>query len=407
MRIAVVNWSRRRVAGAESYITAAAGELSRGCHHLALWTESAGPADRPPIPMPPDAPVWIAAELGRERAIADLKSWRPDILFFHGLSDPAVEECLRAIAPGVLVFHNYYGTCVSGMKMFSFPVRRPCRRRFGLGCLACYFPRRCGGLNPVTAVRHYRVAARRLQQLRRHSGVVVFSSAMHAECLRHGVAGDRLHHVPPLLTGEGGGCRLPLADAAFSGESWELLYVGRMDAMKGGPVLMSALRTLPARLGRPVRLTLAGEGPDRRKWERLAGRAATAGLQIRFEGWVTGDRLDDLYRRSHLLLVPSQWPEPFGLIGPEAGLFGVPAAAFAVGGIRDWLHDGVNGRVAPAAPPTASGFADAIVGCLSDATGYQKLRAGARQLARRYTDAAAHLARLNWIFEQVAAGAAS
>ena len=50
-------------------------------------------------------------------------------------------------------------------------------------------------------------------------------------------------------------------------------------------------------------------------------------------------------------MVPSIWPEPFGQVGPEAGLYGVPAAAFAVGGTPSWLTDGVNGRLAPGDPP--------------------------------------------------------
>ena len=49
---------------------------------------------------------------------------------------------------------------------------------------------------------------------------------------------------------------------------------------------------------------------------------------------------------SDLLVVPSVWPEPFGSVGPAAAQHGIPAAAFAVGGIPQWLHEGVNGHLA-------------------------------------------------------------
>ena len=52
-------------------------------------------------------------------------------------------------------------------------------------------------------------------------------------------------------------------------------------------------------------------------------------------------------KASRLLVVPSVWPEPFGSVGMAAARCGVPAAAFAVGGIPQWLHDGVNGHLAP------------------------------------------------------------
>ena len=73
-----------------------------------------------------------------------------------------------------------------------------------------------------------------------------------------------------------------------------------------------------------------------------------------------------LFQESDLLVVPSIWPEPFGQVGPEAGLYGVPVAAFAVGGTPSWLTDGVNGLLAAGDPPTAAGLAESIVGCLAD-----------------------------------------
>ena len=93
--------------------------------------------------------------------------------------------------------------------------------------------------------------------------------------------------------------------------------------------------------------------------------------------------------------------EPFGLVGPEAGRFGVPAAAFDVGGISEWLHDGVNGQLAPGNPPTARGLADAIVRCLRDPVRYAKLRKGALETSLRF-DMRRHIESLLGIFGQVA-----
>ena len=60
---------------------------------------------------------------------------------------------------------------------------------------------------------------------------------------------------------------------------------------------------------------------------------------------------------------------------------GVPAAAFDVGGIRDWLIDGQTGALAPGDPPTAAGLATAIVACVHDETRRAALGAAARTAA--------------------------
>ena len=83
--------------------------------------------------------------------------------------------------------------------------------------------------------------------------------------------------------------------------------------------------------------------------------------------------------------MPSVWPEPFGRSGPELGAMGVPSAAFAVGGIPEWLRDGVNGFLAAADPPTSESLADAIVRCLADGATYARLRAGAIESTDRFT----------------------
>ena len=52
-------------------------------------------------------------------------------------------------------------------------------------------------------------------------------------------------------------------------------------------------------------------------------------------------------------------------------------AAFAVGGIGEWLTPGQNGHLAPGNPPTVEGLTAAIVACLKDPQTHARLREGA------------------------------
>jgi glycosyltransferase involved in cell wall biosynthesis len=410
LRIAIVTWSRRRAGGVESYLqTVAAGLRGRG-HDVALWHEVDAPADRPAIALPDGVPAWCAGGMGPERALAALRGWRPDLLYSHGTDSPELEAGTLTAAPGVFFVHSYYGTCISGFKAFKVPRARPCGRRFGPGCLLHYLPRRCGGWSPLTMWRQYHRQRARLGQLRRYAAVVTHSEHMRREYLRYGLPAERVaaytdvadhDHAPE---GDGPRVALPLVGEAPppGGAEARLLFLGRMERLKGGDVLLDALPRVAAALGRPVRLSFAGAGPARAAWEararRLQGRHPD--VRVDFLGWVGRDALGGLFEAHDLLAVPSLWPEPYGLVGIEAGWCGLPAAAFAAGGIGDWLKDGVNGALAPADPPTVAGLADAVVRCLRDPAAHARLRRGAAELARR-TRLAAHLDSLQGIFDRV------
>ena len=324
---------------------------------------------------------------------------------------------------------------MDGSKLFSFPTARPCERAFGLGCLLNFYPRRCGGLNPITMARAYGEKAARLRILRGYRAILTASEHMRREYLKHGFAESAVHLVPlPVcsdrdrdncnsgyaslhspLAGWDDGWRRETSKHAQGAKSnedesnedqWRLLFAGRMTKLKGGAVLLDAIPAAAAALGRPVRVTFAGEGPAREDWEAQARvlEAHNPNVRIEFVGWLDADALDALAKRIHLLVMPSLWPEPFGLVGPEFGLKGIPAAAFAVGGVPEWLTDGINGYLAPNDPPTAHGLAAAITRCLYDSDAYTRLCRGAVALAQRFS-LARHLETLIAIFAEATGSA--
>jgi glycosyltransferase involved in cell wall biosynthesis len=176
-----------------------------------------------------------------------------------------------------------------------------------------------------------------------------------------------------------------------------------MDRLKGGLMLLAALPIIRQSLNRPLHVTFAGDGPERELWKSRAAsmQSTDGGLSFEFPGWVNGDAQEVLLAGSDLFVMPSIWPEPFGLSGPQAGVHGVPAVAFDVGGVSDWLKDGVSGYLAPADPPTPQGLAEAVIKCLRDPDLYLKLRSGAAAAARSLS-ASDHVSKLMAVFEDVA-----
>jgi glycosyltransferase involved in cell wall biosynthesis len=124
---------------------------------------------------------------------------------------------------------------------------------------------------------------------------------------------------------------------------------------------------------------IVGDGPQRTTCERLA---SALGVDATFCGWLQGDERWDWVRAATLLALPSTWPEPFGLVGLEAAALGVPAIAFDVGGVREWLRPGETGYLVPADPPRASRFADVLVDAFRRPEALVAMRARAIATAR-------------------------
>ena len=156
MRIAILNWTSRPAGGVGSYLRLVIPALARREHDIAFWHELGERPDGDPFALPAGSPSWSVEQIGVERALGELGAWRPHVLVSHGLIDPAVEARTLEISPAVFLAHAYYGTCISGAKMFKSPTNMPCSRTFGWPCLAHYYPRRCGGWSPITMVREFR-----------------------------------------------------------------------------------------------------------------------------------------------------------------------------------------------------------------------------------------------------------
>jgi glycogen(starch) synthase len=164
-----------------------------------------------------------------------------------------------------------------------------------------------------------------------------------------------------------------------------LLFAGRLEHEKGVQTLLHAL-PLVARRVPAVRLRVAGRGTYAAELERLA---AAIGLtdRVRFDGWVEGERLRELYASSDAVVIPSLY-EPFGLVALEAMACSVPVIASDTGGLRELVVDEVTGILFP--PGDHVALAEVIIRLLTDRTLARSLgRAGRGMVSGRDTWASA------------------
>lgn len=163
----------------------------------------------------------------------------------------------------------------------------------------------------------------------------------------------------------------------------ELIFVGRLVSDKGANVLLEALKMLTTR----PRLTIVGDGPER---PNLISQVHALGLQsqVEFVGSQRGHHLAKLLRQHEILVVPSLWPEPFGIVALEGIACGCVAVGSAGGGLGEAI--GSCGITFPNGD--AAALAQRLADLLADPVERERLRQGAASHLTRFRPA--HIARI-------------
>ncbi len=142
---------------------------------------------------------------------------------------------------------------------------------------------------------------------------------------------------------------------------WRLLHVGRIDPRKGIETAVRALALLPPE----ATLEILGRGEEAHA-QRLRDVAAELGVADRVHfGVVDRSQLRARYAEADVVLFPTEWEEPFGLVPVEAMASGTPVVATGTGGSGEFLVDGGNCLLFPPGDHTA--LAAAVTRLATDA----------------------------------------
>ncbi len=399
MRIVVTTYHSVKVGGVETYIERLLEMLVEAGHEVVVVFDLKQNPGAPCVAVPAGVTTLNLESLGLDSVVETLNGIDDAVVLANSLDSKLYAAERRLRHPIAFYAHTYVGSCITGMRINRLPSPSPCDREFGPACLLHYFPRRCGGLSPLTMLKSYRSQAERLRLLPNVDLVIANSRALARQFAVSDVIAETLH---PVLDTVGGVPRTTFRRE----DSRSLVFVGRFEDYKGGKQLLEALPRVASLLGMPVRLTFVGEGSQRPAWERQAERltARNSSISVTFTGWLDSDEVAAVLEDQDVIVVPSVWPEPFGLVGLEAARLGIPSAAFSVGGIPDWLIDGVNGHLADGTSCSPRDLAAAIVRCVSDLEHFRNLSVGA--VDRRATfSPEAHVRRLEEILSALAESA--
>lgn len=203
-----------------------------------------------------------------------------------------------------------------------------------------------------------------------------------------GIPDNLITLIPPFTPDDG-------VSSALGPHTERIVFAGRLSPVKGVRYLLAALKDVQKAVP-GVGLDIIGDGESRGSLEVTTKSLNLEGCVI-FHGWLDHKSTDRLMRNAAIVAFPSVYPEAFGLVGIEAMIRGRPVVGFDVGGVKDWLCDGVTGFVVK--PKDTVALAESMVRLLRDRNLNQQFGSAARRIALEKFSPQPHLDRLTGIYK--------
>ncbi len=374
-------WTRD--GGVSAHVEASATVLARDGLRVGVLAAQVESSHRIPGVSVFHSPRLFDTQTSVQARLGESVPFAAQVSHLHQVDDPDVVERLRESAPVVVSAHGYTA-CTSGVHYFR--AGHECTRAHGPGCVPNLAARGCAHTRrPQTLPAAYRRAGRGLAALQRADVAVSYSSAVDRHLAANGLA--RRAVVPLFST-------TPPVSGSGHANRRRVVFAGRVVAPKGVAVLIHAARAVEAEF------VICGDGWRLASMQRLARRLGVQ-QRVDFRGWVGARELAEELANASVVVVPSLWPEPFGLVGIEALAAGRPVVASATGGIGDWLQDGVTGL--SVRPGDAGELARALEELLGDPERQHAMGLAGRQVVAARFSPERHVAALTDVYRRARA----
>ena len=298
------------------------------------------------------------------RLRSEVARLKPDVIHVHGavaFSVWAAGLCRQV--PSVLTMHDYEMCCPSG-HLWS-ERSSVCDGPSSGGCVRC-MRAESGTLRAIVRYVAFRTQVRVLLE-GFHLTAVSYSVARSIAAV-HGSFSRTVSIVRPCFTAQAG----EPSDLRDPNERPIVLFAGDLSPKKGLHVFLRACHEIEP----CVQVIIAGI--------RTKGHHWTGDLGVQLIENAPHDTVLQLMRRADVVVVPSLWEEPFGLVAQEAMGSGRPVVASDVGGLAEQIIHRENGMLVPRGDHVA--LVSAVKELLCDRELAQRLGSSARRtVAHRYS----------------------
>lgn len=305
MKILQVNDSLRILGGAEQYLIDSSAALEKRGHKVFLSQE-------------------------KDDLASLVKKEKIDVAILHNVFKIDIYKRLPNLLPTVRYVHDHR-TYSPGSSRMHFASNEICLSPLNLGHYLLYaYTQRCMSRNPW---KIFSLVFQRRTLLKLHNGLakVMANSEFVKDLLfLNGINEELLEVIHPSIN-------KPKVSKNLQVEKPVVLFAGRLFIEKGVEYLLAAMVNI-----NKAEAWIVGSGWDEERLKKMTVELKLTD-RVKFFGFVEPKELGKFYQAATVGVVPSIWPEPFGLSGIAFYSFGKPVVAFDVGGVKEWLDDGETG----------------------------------------------------------------
>jgi glycosyltransferase involved in cell wall biosynthesis len=306
-----------------------------------------------------------------------LKEFNPDVvhinsIFYH--SSPAILIPLNN-TPNIMTLHDYKIICPATNDIL---IQSSCQKLFDQNCMNC-----------VGILKYYPEKLKMYIFKKVLKNIDMFISP--SISLKDDIEKNGINNINIIHHG------INLLNYSKIKKRHTLLYVGRLSKEKGIEYLIKAMPIIIKKIPQ-IHLNIVGYGPERGNLENLTKQLKIKD-NVTFFNQVPNNSIEEYYKKSSVIIVPSIWPEPFGLIGPEAMSVGRPIIATNIGGIPEWLENGKTGYLVP--PRDSNAISKKVIQLISNHKLMDKMGNAGRKKAENEFDIKLYVKKIEKKYQEV------
>jgi glycosyltransferase involved in cell wall biosynthesis len=253
-----------------------------------------------------------------------LKEFNPDIVHLHNIYyqvSPSVLKCLKNI-PTIMSINSYEMICPMGA-IPDLSVR--CNYKFGKQCPKC--------IGSFKGYYYEKIKQKIYKILLNNVDVFIAPSKnLKKNFIKQNFINSEIITIPNGIV---------LFKYNEVEDTKKILYVGRLSKEKGVEYLLNAIPLILKKQPK-VRCDIVGDGPEKENLEQLVKKLDLS-KNVKFLGKIAYEKIEECYRRSTMVVIPSICPDTLPSVAIEAMSVGRPIIGSNNGGIPELIDNGKTG----------------------------------------------------------------